>query len=139
MPYVKKRTAARKKVVRKRAPAKNTKLVKLIKKVASAQVHKQIEDKQHNLNYPLTTFNNSVNGIGDMLRILPYVSLGTDVHQRTGDTITARSLSLMGHIVVNPPLSSDPARSRIMVRMALVQPRQFGTYTNINLATAWLD
>ena len=91
-----------------------------------------------NLDYPLSTFNNAADGIGDMLRILPYVVQGTGPSDRIGDTINLKSLSLMGHMVVNPTTVEDRARQRIMVRMVLCQPKAFGNYTYVNQSTIWL-
>lgn len=140
MAYAKK-GVAKKRVVRKTTrKGTSTKLVKLIKKVAAAQVHKQIEDKQQSLAYNLATFNNAANGVGDQLRIFPYVNLGDNSADRTGDTITLRNFSVMGHIVVNPAfLAADTPRQRIMVRMVILQPKLYGTYTGANASTAWMN
>nr|AGG39823.1 hypothetical protein [Diporeia sp. associated circular virus] len=138
MAYVKK--SVKKKVMRKRGPAKNTKLVKLIKKVAAAQVHVAAEDKQQSLSYNLATFNNASAGAPDQLRILPFVTPGLSDAERIGDTINVRFLNLMGHIVVNPAfVTADTPRQRIMVRMVALQPKAYGTYTNAAANFAWMD
>nr|AGG39819.1 hypothetical protein [Diporeia sp. associated circular virus] len=141
MPYAKKRVAPKKRVVRKTtASRKSSTLVKLIKKVAAAQVHVAAEDKQQSLTYNLATFNNAAAGAPDQLRILPFVTPGLSDAERIGDTINLRSMSLMGHIVVNPAfLAADTPRQRIMVRMVALQPKAYGTYTNAAANFAWMD
>lgn len=86
MAYAKKRAAPTKKVTRKRAKGTSTKLVKLIKKVAAAEAHKQIEDKQQSLDYGLTVFNNASSGTGDQLRVFPAINLGVN----SADRLTVR-------------------------------------------------
>ena len=119
MAYAKRKAPPKKRVV-KRTKKGSGKLVKLIKKVAAEQVHRQIENKQQSYDLALTTFNNAATGFGDQLRVMPFINLGVNAADRTGDTITLRSLRILGHMVVNPAiLTADNARQRIMVRMVI--------------------
>lgn len=140
MANVKRFRTSTKKVVAGKADAKSKSLVKLIRKVASEQVHKQIEDKQQSLDYGLTIFNNAASGSGDQLRVFPLIALGVNSADRNGDTVTVRNFTLMGHIVVNPPIvTADTARMRIMVRMIVLQPKTYGTYTSAAANISWMD
>ena len=125
---------------KRRATQSSTKLVKLIKKVAADQVHRQIEKKQQSYDLALTTFNNAATGFGDQLRVMPFINLGVNSADRTGDTITLRSLRVLGHMVVNPAIiTADNARQRIMVRMVILQPKTYGTYTTMQANAGFMD
>jgi hypothetical protein len=139
MAYAKRKAPPKKRVV-KRTKKGSGKLVKLIKKVAAEQVHRQIENKQQSYDLALTTFNNAATGFGDQLRVMPFINLGVNAADRTGDTITLRSLRILGHMVVNPAiLTADNARQRIMVRMVILQPKTFGTYTTMQANAGFMD
>jgi len=136
MPNVKRSSSFASKSTKKRATQSSTKLVKLIKKVAAAEVHRNIEDKQQSLDFALTAFNNAVNVASDIHRLFPLVGTGTNSGDRTGDSIKLKSLIIRGHLTLTAPVL---ANGRIIVRMVICQPRSLGTYGLITASTSWLD
>ena len=136
MAYAKKKTVKR--VARKRAPANNTKMVKLIRKVANATIHKAAEDKMATVNFPLTLFNSAANQVADQIRVFPQVFQGLNEADRVGQSITMKSLRIAGHFITNSILNDMP-RSRMMVRMCVVQPKNFPNYTAANATTSWMN
>lgn len=123
----------------KARPRPTSNIVKLMKKVAAAEVHRNMEDKQQSLDYALSPFNNIATGSPDQLRVFPYINLGTNSADRNGDTINLRSLKLLGHVTVTPAyVTADVPRQRIMVRMVVLQPKRFGTYTACAATPDWM-
>jgi len=135
MPNVKRSASFASKSTKKRATKSSTQLVKLIKKVAAAEVHRNIEDKQQSLDFAFTAFNNAVNVASDIHRIFPLVATGTNSGDRTGDSIKLRSLVVRGHVTCTTPVLSG----RMIVRMVICQPRSLGTYGLMNASPSWLD
>lgn len=113
-------------------------MVKLIKKVANATLHKAAEDKMATVNFPLTAFNSAATAVGDQIRVMPQVFQGLNEADRVGQSITMKSLRIAGHFITNSILNDAP-RSRIMVRMAIVQPKNFPNYNQANATTAWMN
>ena len=132
---VKRSSSFASKSTKKRATQSSTKLVKLIKKVAAAEVHRNIEDKQQSLDFALTAFNNAVDVASDIHRLFPLVSTGTNSGDRTGDSIKLKSLIIRGHLTLTSPTISP----RIIVRMIICQPKSLGTYGLITASTGWLS
>jgi len=135
MPFFRKKAITKKKRTVKRKPTAN---VKLIKKVVKAAIHREVENKTSSLVFPLTAFNSAADLFGDCIFVLPLILQGTQESGRIGSSITARSLSIKGHIN-SIPANADATRARVMVRMMIVQPKAF---RNLQTAqanfTSWL-
>jgi len=110
----------------------------LVAQMIKTSLHKQLENKEQSLVFNTTNFNNGATLVGDVIKIIPVISQGLEGGQRVGDTITARSFNLKGHMCIIPA-GNDVPRSRIMVRIMVVVPRKFPTNDVAQLGIAnWL-
>lgn len=126
-PFRKARAKAKKPAAKRVYRRRNTGGVKaLVAKMVKVQLHKQVENKLVSLDFPLTNFNNAASSSGDVIQIVPTMHQGSGDGERTGNQVTMRNLNIKGHINVIPS-GSDVARTRVMVRMLLVIPKQFPT------------
>jgi len=121
MPFFRKKAYTKKKRTVKRKPTAN---VKLIKRVVKAAIHREVENKTASELFPIANFNSSASLFGDCIFAIPSVVQGTQENGRVGSSVTARSLTIKGH-VNTIPVASDVTRSRIIVRMMVVQPKAF--------------
>ena len=128
---LKKRPARAKRVYRKRAPRASKTLVKTIQSV----IHRNTENKQSWLTYPLASFNSAADASSDILNCLPPTQQGTAENQRIGDDIRAQKLTIQGHMI---GLLSG-SYTRIGVRMLICQPKLTTSNTLVNATAAqWL-
>lgn len=118
-----------------RKPAKPSKaLAKAIRTV----IHSQAENKQAYHSVVNTNFNSGIDSIGDELRMLPNVSVGTAENERIGEQIRAQRFNIKGHYTMNASPNSLSG-ARIAVRMMIVQPRIYNTIQDVTGSTAWLS
>ena len=106
----------------------------LVNKIVKIQLHKQVENKLTSLSFALTNFNSTASSAGDVIRIIPRMSQGVGDGDRTGNQVTMRNFNVKGHINVIPT-GSDVARTRLLVRLMVVIPKQYPTN---DVATAGL-
>ena len=110
-----------------KAKARKTGGVKaLVAKMVKVQLHKNIENKLQALNFPITNFNSAASSAGDVIRIIPRMAQGVGDGDRTGNQVTIRNFNIKGHMNIIPT-GSDVARTRVMVRMMIVIPKQYPT------------
>lgn len=116
----------------------NNKKNSFAKKVKSV-LSKTLETKQQSHSGGMTAYNSGISAIGDVNRVLPSVAQGVDDGQRVGSKITATSLQIKGHYILNQSYMSTASNARIGVRMMVVTPRKYQHTTDaIANATAWL-
>lgn len=137
---------AKKKWTRK-GPKKGPRKSKAIRpsKIFTKKVKKIIsgvaETKQAHYNYgnTLTNFNSGISGTLDMLQVIPNIDKGDDDNQRSGDQITAKTLTISGHIKLYPPTQvsgtypNQPKISNITCRLMILSMKKAGSY---DMATA---
>jgi len=126
MAYFRKKSAVPKARKAKRYTRRTTGVKGLVAKMVKVELHKSIENKLVSLAFPLTNFNNPASSSADVIQIIPRIPQGSGDGARVGNQITMRNLSVKGHINVIPS-GNDVARSRVMVRMLIVAPKQFPT------------
>jgi len=119
---------------RKMAVKKTNKL--FAKKVLSV-IHKQAEDKQ--LYYTTGSsplfFPGGFTALNNISLVMPTCSRGTNEGDRIGNTIRAKSLSINGALFYKQgTVPNSASGARIAIRMMLIQPKNFGSITNIDLA-----
>lgn len=127
---LKKRTAS--KPVRK---AKKTNLKKFVKKV----VHELTETKEcyTTTGNSLVMFNSGIDSVGDIMPIVPALGQGTDSNQRVGQTISAQSLNIKGHMKLNINDVSDSTKlPNVMVRMMVVSMKNKQSYGDVTASAA---
>jgi len=126
--YRKKRVVAivAKKPKRAYKSRKNSGVKNLVAKMVKTQLHKNIENKLCSLEFPLTDFNSGATSSGDVIQLIPTMSQGTGDGNRTGNQVTMRNFNIKGHMNIIPNPNDQP-RSRVLVRMLVVIPRQFPT------------
>lgn len=129
MPYKRgTRPLAKKAPKRKRIYAKKSNAtVAMVKKM----INKSQESKMNCLDSGLVNYNGEAQSAGDCKQVVPDIGAGTLENTRIGTDIRCVSLRVMGHINSNP-IHLDKPRSRMLVRMMVVQPK---TYRNISTAT----
>lgn len=93
---------------------------------------KRIEDKQAYTASNATFFNSGIDSAGDMVKIIPNISKGTNDNQRIGDQLTAKSFNLKGFIRFLPQPASGsvnvPKWGHIGVRMMILSLKAAGNY-----------
>lgn len=130
---LKKRPAKGKRVYRKRSVKPSKTLVKTVQSL----IHKNVENKQNWLTYPLAGFNSAADTSADIINVLPFTQQGTAENQRVGDDIRARKLTIKGHMISS--LSGSVPYTRIAVRILCCQPKLTNSNTLVNSSAAqWL-
>lgn len=126
----------------KKRPKKNTsKSSSSFTKKVQAVIHKNLESKQAFHTLATTSYNSTINSVGDATRCVPSISNGTADYQRIGDQIKAQSLVIKGAIVYNPSTGSYGtfSNARLGVRLMIVQPRKFSNLDDVQTnATSWM-
>lgn len=112
-------------------PTRN--FTKMVQKI----VNKDVESKEAHYTYALTAFNSGVNSSGDVIRVLPQVTIGTTTGARIGDVIQGQRLSIRGHMLINTtPITTGsgviptgiPNNCRLMVRAFLFSVKRYNNY-----------
>lgn len=105
------------KMVRK---AKKANFVRAVKKVISAQVESKMAHITSGNN--LISFNSGINSSADMLQVLPNIAQGTGDSNRIGDQIRGQSLTIKGHVRLQPNTETNELLSttNVVVRMMVL-------------------
>ena len=135
---IKKMGFRKKRVYKKRATKAVTKPTKAFTKKVQAIIHKDVENKQAFHNQATFNFNPPIDSTSELFRVVPNVGNGTADYDRIGDQIRVQSLTIKGCLVMSQ-LTTDTNNTRICVRMMIVQPKRYGTYTDIQANTNWLS
>lgn len=107
-----------------------------IKKVQKI-VNKDVESKEAHYTYALTAFNSGVNSAGDVIRVLPQITIGTTTGARIGDVVQGQSLKIRGHMLINTtPITTGsgviptgiPNNCRLLVRAFVFSVKRFQNY-----------
>lgn len=146
MPFfrIKKSRKVRKAPRRKnRGVRPSKKFTKMVQKI----VHKDVETKEANYTYALTAFNSGVNSTGDVIRVLPQVTIGTTTGARIGDQINGQRLNIKGHMLINAtPITTGsgviptgiPNNCRLMVRAFVFSVKRFQNYDDaVSNVSSW--
>lgn len=119
--YVSARKAVRK--------ARKTNFVKAVKAV----INSQSEDKiaYHSSGSSLVMFNSGIDSTGDMLQLIPNIVKGTDVNERIGDSLTAKSLNVRGYLKLNTNDIIDGTKlPSVVARVMIVSLKYRKSYTD---------
>lgn len=127
MPPRKSRKPASRLNRRKRVSSKPSK--SFAKKVLTV-LHKTAEDKSESTTNNSLVRDCAVSVIGDAIYAIPSIAKGTQDNQRNGDQITARKLTMKGHLCLNLNYQNQ-ASCRIAVRMMVVQPKTFANIDSV--------
>lgn len=135
------RRTYKKKSYKKYKPSK-----RFIKNVQSI-IKKDVETKNISYNYSMTSFNSGVNSSGDVLRVLPSITIGTTNGARIGDQVKGQTLNIKGHFLINTiPISTGsgviptgiPANSRLMIRAFVFTVKRFQNYDDaVSNVSSW--
>lgn len=124
---------------RGRKAAQKSSVASVVKQMISTHINKKQETKQASRDMGFVNFNGDALSATDCLNVIPDVVQGIREDQRIGTDIRAMTLSCKGHINVNP-IHLDKPRSRMLVRMVVVQPK---AYKKFNAAVSnfnqWLN
>lgn len=103
---------------RKRAAKPSKNFVKKVQKI----IHADVETKQAYYILAPTNFNSGIDVTGDVIRVLPNISQGTDVSNRIGNQLKGQSLSLKGCVSWSPSVGTfgSFANARLGVRLMVV-------------------
>lgn len=127
---------------RKKRSTKNKASKAFVKKVQTI-IKKNVEDKQayNNQFGEIQTYNSAVNSSGDCAVLVPNVANGIASNQKIGDQIRGKTLNVKGHLIsrfTGGVGTTYYQNCRIGVRLFIVQPKMFGSITNIlSSATTW--
>lgn len=130
--YVSRRSRKPSKTSKKSAKPSKT-FTKMVQKI----VHKDVESKEANYTYALTAFNSGVNSSGDVIRVLPQITIGTTTGARIGDQVQGQRLNIRGHMLINStPITTGsgviptgiPNNCRLMVRAFVFSVKRFQNY-----------
>lgn len=141
MPFYPKRRKYARKGARKGYRAKRAKPSKTFVKKVQKIIHADVETKQAYHILAPTNFNSGIDVTGDVIRVLPNISQGTDVSNRIGNQLKGQSLTLKGCVSWSPSVGTFGtfANARLGVRLMVVQPRNYSEVNNvITSATSWL-
>jgi len=130
-----KRKSFRKKTFTK--PKSSKAFVKKVQKI----IHADVETKQAYHILAPTNFNSGIDVTGDVIRVLPNISTGTDSNNRIGQELKAQHLVLKGCVSWSPSVGTFGtfANARLGVRLMVVQPRNYSQVNDvITNATTWL-
>lgn len=100
-------------------PEPSKQLIQAVRKI----VNKDQETKQAYTSSgdSLTFFNSGINSAGDMIQIMPNIQQGVGAHQRIGEQILAKNLSVKGYIKLNVNDVSDSTKlTNVIARMMVV-------------------
>lgn len=120
-----------------RKTRKGVKPTRRFTKMVQKIVNKDAESKEASYSYALTAFNSGVNSAGDVIRVVPNVTIGTTTGARIGDVIQGQKLSIKGHIMINvAPITTGsgviptgiPNNARLMVRAFVFSVKRFQNY-----------
>lgn len=130
--YVSRRSRYPRKTSKKSAKPSRS-FVKKVQKIVNADV----ESKEAHYTYALTAFNSGVNSAGDVIRVLPQVTIGTTTGARIGDVVQGQKLRIRGHMLINTtPITTGsgviptgiPNNCRLMVRAFVFSVKRFQNY-----------
>jgi len=138
MAYFRKKRMAVPKARKAKRTGRSTSVKGLVAKMVKVELHKAVENKLVSLEYPITDFNSGATSSGDVIQVIPTMSQGVGDGNRTGNQVTMRNFNIRGHMNIIPNGNDEP-RSRVLVRMLVVIPRQFPT-NDISVANtgSWL-
>lgn len=132
-PLKTKRLYKRKSTYKSKMPTKA--LTKAIQKV----IHKDAETKIANVTFD-AQFNSAATSSGDIIKVLPDIPQGGDNAQRIGDQLRGQKLMVKGHLILGQPYNTQVAEARIGVRMMIVSPKRFPSYSDAVVNSAnWLN
>lgn len=107
------------------------------KKVQSV-INKNAENKQI-YNNAFISFNSGINSAGDIQQVVANLGNGTGDYQRIGDQIRGQQLQVKGWMAMTLSYVSSASAARIGVRVMIVQPKNYGSLTEISANTGnWL-
>ena len=124
---------------RKRAPRKSGAVKQSFAKRVQAIVNKNTENKAAFLS-AFGSFNSGMATFpGDILQLIPNITNGTTDFSRIGDQIRGQSLDVDGWVTMSLSYISAASSARVGVRMMIVQPKMYGSLTEIQSnAGSWL-
>lgn len=124
----------------RRTYKKKFNLKKYVKSLASSMIHKNSENKEAYTTMTPTDFNSGISASGDVMRIIPNISQGTDGHNRIGDKITPLSLNVKAILQMLPQGANQGAGvSKIAVRLMLITPKSYPNWAQASAnATTWM-
>lgn len=147
--YRKKRKYTKRKMAVVEVPASNVRtshltpdpspaFIKAVRKI----VDKDTETKQafHTTGDSLVYFNSGIDSVGDMVQIIPSISQGVGPHQRIGEQLKAKNLSVKGFLRLNVNDVSDSTKlTNVICRMMVVSLKTRPSYIDATASSAPLS
>lgn len=119
------------KMIKKRV--KKVKVSKTLKSAIKKVISEQTESKQAFMTSgnTLVKFNSGIDAVGDLIQVLPNISVGTAENNRIGNQIRAQNLNIRGYIKLDLNEVPDSTKlPNVMVRMLVVSMKTAGSFTD---------
>lgn len=116
-------------------PQPSPAFIKAVRKI----VDKDTETKQafHTSGDSLIYFNSGIDSVGDMQQLIPAISQGVGAHQRIGDNLRAKNLSIKGFIRLSVNDVSDSTKlTNVICRMMVVTLKTRPSYIDATASSA---
>lgn len=98
-----------------------------IKDIVKKEIHKNTEDKQAFLHYPLTGHNSGVDSFGDAVQVLPNIGKSVNENGRIGNQIKAKNITVRGHFILTTigNETTSTFKHNIVVRLMCVKVKNY--------------
>lgn len=110
------------------------------KKRVLSVIRDQAETKQAWHTLPVTDFNSGISNFGDIIRIIPNVSIGANDNQRIGDQVRVTNLTVRAIVQMLPQnIGQGDSFRKIGCRVMIVTPKSYSNWATAYAgSTTWM-
>jgi len=109
---------------------KQTKISKPVRSYVNRAIRRNEETKFASNQYGLTSFNSGINSTGDLIEILPHITLGAGQHHRIGNKIRPVRLEITGYVAFYTAGTTYNDARMLGARLFCFQDKSSKSYTN---------
>ena len=115
---------------RKAKTTKRSKPATFAKRV-KAVISKVAETKMVSHDSGLVAYNSGISVSTDVMQIVPTMAQGDDTGMRTGNRVTAKNLSIKGHMLMSLAVSNISTSVRIAVRQMVLVSKRYKNFSDM--------